>query len=336
MINSTSRRQNFKNHRYMRNIIIFKFVLIVSSTISSSALFGQISSSPDNSVNAIIGAPSGIPSGIDNNGGWSSTNAYWASPSIYRSSRTPNDGSGNFPFNQYGELMIQGTSHGNSYNKGISFLTWNGTSDLASIKLRIKENGYVGVGTTNPMAKLEILQDTEASDNALVISELGNSQKIYLHLAKNGTTEYGYFNLGGGTQIRGNGQLSTFDGRMAIATTSTGSHKLAVGGSIGAREIKVEATGWSDFVFENDYNLRTLEEVEQHINENGHLPEIPSETEVTENGINLGEMDAKLLQKIEELTLYLIEQNKQNKEQQERIEKLEKMNFELLKKLENK
>ncbi len=63
-------------------------------------------------------------------------------------------------------------------------------------------------------------------------------------------------------------------------------------------------TGRSDFVFENDYELRTLEEVEQHINEKGRLPEIPSETEVTENGINLGEMNAKLLQKIEELTLY--------------------------------
>ncbi len=106
-------------------------------------------------------------------------------------------------------------------------------------------------------------------------------------------------------------------------------------GSIGSREIVVESSGWSDFVFKSNYNLRTLDEVEKHINENGHLPEIPNEAEVNENGINLGEMDAKLLQKIEELTLYLIEQNKQNKEQQKRIEKLEKVNSELLKKLEN-
>lgn len=76
---------------------------------------------------------------------------------------------------------------------------------------------------------------------------------------------------------------------------------------------------WSDFVFENDYDLPTLEEVEEHIAENGHLPEIPSEAEVTENGINLGEMDAKLLQKIEELTLYLIEQNKEIKELKKEI-----------------
>ena len=68
-------------------------------------------------------------------------------------------------------------------------------------------------------------------------------------------------------------------GKLGIGTETTGSHELAVEGSIGAREIKVEASGWSDFVFENDYELRTLEEVEQHINENGHLPEIPSEAE---------------------------------------------------------
>ncbi|MDT3406988.1 UNVERIFIED_CONTAM: hypothetical protein QE387_001305 [Pseudacidovorax intermedius] len=65
-----------------------------------------------------------------------------------------------------------------------------------------------------------------------------------------------------------------------------------------------------------DYKLRTLDEVERHIAEKGHLPNIPSATEVEKNGINLGEMDAKLLEKIEELTLYSIEQNKQIKQLQ--------------------
>lgn len=112
-------------------------------------------------------------------------------------------------------------------------------------------------------------------------------------------------------------------GNVGIGTATTGSHKLAVEGSIGAREIKVETTIWPDFVFENDYELRNLDEVENYISENNRLPEIPSEAEVTENGINLGEMDAKLLQKIEELTLYLIEQNKEIKELKEKMEKLE-------------
>lgn len=108
-------------------------------------------------------------------------------------------------------------------------------------------------------------------------------------------------------------------GRVGIGTTTFGNHTLAVEGSIGAREIKVEANGWSDFVFENNYNLRTLNEVEDYIVKNKHLPEIPSEEEVNVNGINLGKMDAKLLQKIEELTLYLIQQNKRLDAQQKEI-----------------
>ncbi|MFS4457365.1 hypothetical protein [Maribacter sp. 2304DJ31-5] len=101
------------------------------------------------------------------------------------------------------------------------------------------------------------------------------------------------------------------NGSVSIATASTGSHKLAVGGSIGAREIKVEVGTWSDFVFYKDYNLPTLMEVEKHIQEKGHLKDIPSAQDVAQNGINLGEMNAKLLQKIEELMLYTIQQEKE-------------------------
>jgi len=112
-------------------------------------------------------------------------------------------------------------------------------------------------------------------------------------------------------RLIGNGNHYIQNGSLGIGTTATGSHKLAVEGSIGAREIKVMASGWSDFVFKKDYALPTLEEVEKHIAAKGHLENIPSEEEVLKNGINLGEMNAKLLQKIEELTLYIIEQNKE-------------------------
>ncbi len=128
----------------------------------------------------------------------------------------------------------------------------------------------------------------------------------------------------------------TNSGSVGIGTSTTGSHKLAVEGSIGARSIKVEIGDWSDFVFYDDYKLRPLEEVESFIAKNNHLPEIPSEDEVTKNGIDIGEMNAKLLQKIEELTLYMIEQNKQNQAQQTEIEELKRMNIELLQKLESK
>lgn len=102
---------------------------------------------------------------------------------------------------------------------------------------------------------------------------------------------------------------------------------------IKAEQVKVEnpaANGWADYVFKKDYKLRTLEEVEKHIEQKGHLPNIPSAKEVEKDGINLGEMDARLLEKIEELTLYSIEQNKKLKLQSEKVEKLEKLVEKLL------
>jgi len=109
--------------------------------------------------------------------------------------------------------------------------------------------------------------------------------------------------------------------------------KLDVNGTIRAKEVKIEATGWPDFVFTKDYRLPSLSDVEKHIKDNGTLPNIPSEQEVKENGIAVGDIQVKLLQKVEELTLYVIEQNKtiealkeENKAQNELIEKILKNN----------
>lgn len=82
---------------------------------------------------------------------------------------------------------------------------------------------------------------------------------------------------------------------------------MDVNGTIRAKEIKVESN-WADFVFRKDYKLPALEEVKKHIEEKGTLPGVPSESDVKVNGVNLGEVNALLLQKIEELTLYTIEQ----------------------------
>lgn len=94
-------------------------------------------------------------------------------------------------------------------------------------------------------------------------------------------------------------------------------------GKIHAKEVEVKANVWADYVFKKDYQLKSLDEVEKHIAENGHLPNIPSADEVLKNGINVAEMNSRLLEKIEELTLYSIEQNKQLKSQSDKIEKLE-------------
>lgn len=87
--------------------------------------------------------------------------------------------------------------------------------------------------------------------------------------------------------------------------------KLMVNGNIRAREIRVDNGNWPDFVFSKSYKLPNLFDVEKHIKEKGHLMDIPSAEVVKVNGVELGEMNAKLLQKVEELTLYLIDQNKQ-------------------------
>jgi hypothetical protein len=93
---------------------------------------------------------------------------------------------------------------------------------------------------------------------------------------------------------------------------------LTVNGVIHAKEVKVDLTGsLADFVFHPSYKLMPLNQVEQYVKTNSHLPEIPSATEVSKNGLSMGEMQNKLLQKVEELTLYVIEQQK-------RIEILEK------------
>lgn len=104
------------------------------------------------------------------------------------------------------------------------------------------------------------------------------------------------------------------NGSVGIGTTNTGSYKLAVEGKIVARtEVRVLDIGQSfpDYVFEKDYNLRPLSEVEKFIEANHHLPEVPTATEVASEGIDLVEMNITTLKKVEELTLYLIELNKQ-------------------------
>jgi len=76
-----------------------------------------------------------------------------------------------------------------------------------------------------------------------------------------------------------------------------------------AKEVEVTLTGWPDYVFEEDYSLRSLDEVASYIQENKRLPEMPSASQVTENGVNLGEINALLLKKMEEMTLYILQQN---------------------------
>jgi hypothetical protein len=105
----------------------------------------------------VIGASSqAFPKTDGTSNNWSTSGAFWAMPMIYRSARIPDNGTGTFPDNQYGELILQGTSHGGSYNKGISFVTWDGTGSDPAIRMRIQGDGKVGIGTTTPASSFEV------------------------------------------------------------------------------------------------------------------------------------------------------------------------------------
>jgi hypothetical protein len=108
------------------------------------------------------------------------------------------------------------------------------------------------------------------------------------------------------------------------ASVDVSDYMLIVKGGILAHQVRV-ATTWADYVFEDDYELRPLNEVECYIEENGHLPNVPSAKQVEEEGIEVGEMAKIQQEKIEELTLYLIEQDKQLAKQQNEIEELKAM-----------
>ena len=210
-------------------------------------------------------------------------------------------------------------------------------------------NGNIGIGTTNPQAKLDVTGPTRFTNGRLTQSgDMPNDNNAVF--TNTSTSGYGIYSKGGlGSRYAFHfenqaGESIIFgrgNGNIGIGTTNTNGWKLAVNGKIIAKEIKVE-TGWSDFVFYDNYKLPTLKQVEKYIKEKGHLKDIPSAEEVKENGIYLGEMDSKLLRKIEELTLYTIQQQKEIKKQAEKIENLELLNktlFELqsrLEKLESK
>lgn len=211
-------------------------------------------------------------------------------------------------------------------------------NELGNNTIINKKYGNVGIGTINPLAKLEVSNgnilvrnsanvDNESSImiaqsiNVGSIDTFGTSIRTITQSAGNNTYGMQFFTNESYMTNQTEKMRILGNGNVGIGETNP-TNKLDVKGTIHSQEVKVDMKDWSDFVFKKEYNLPTLQEVEKHINEKGHLENIPNEEEVLKNGINLGEMNAKLLQKIEELTLYVIEQNK-------RLDKVEKENADL-------
>jgi hypothetical protein len=197
--------------------------------------------------------------------------------------------------------------------------------------------GHIGIGTTSPGQRLTVqgvIRSQRSSSNYVNNFFVSGDGNCYMNYAGGSTSSRIGFQVDGGSKVSiyNNGNFVVHSGNLGIGYNDP-KHKLSVAGTISATEVKVSTTPNSDFVFEPEYQLRPLEEVDAFIRENKHLPDIPSAAEFKENGVGLGEMDNMLLQKIEELTLYVIEQKKElielrkeNNRQAERLKKLEDIN----------
>jgi hypothetical protein len=199
-------------------------------------------------------------------------------------------------------------------------------------RMRIMNTGYVGIGTTNPSQKLHVAESGAVIglfENITGTADVRLIVKNTLDQFQTGIDNIGgYFQLAGGTPLRTyiNGlerMRITAGGNMGIGTEDPGEYKLAVNGKIRAKKLIVE-TGWSDYVFADDYKLRSLSSVESFIKQNKRLPDIPSAKEVEKNGISVGENQALLLKKIEEMTLYMIAQQKEITQLRKDIQLLQK------------
>jgi hypothetical protein len=199
-----------------------------------------------------------------------------------------------------------------------AFKIFHGENSSSGLNLDI--NHKLGLGLDVPAGKMHIKYNSGTGNPHLMLEEASSTDGGRITFKNAGTTKFwdlwGYpdptnananFNiyysgLGNILSIQGNGNVG-------IGTT-TPDNKLDVLGVIRANEIIVE-TGWADYVFENNYALKDLNEVEKYINENKHLPNVPSAKEIQEKGAHVAELMTKMMAKIEELTLYTIKQQKE-------------------------
>lgn len=194
-------------------------------------------------------------------------------------------------------------------------LTFNETG--ISSRLFLKSGGNIGIGTINPSTKLEIVGTSKVGHEIGTFKLKSETANQFVYMGYDDMYSAGYIQSVKPGTSQQNLLLAPSGGNIGIGTF-TPTYKLDVCGTIRAQEIKVESVNGCDFVFKDDYKLMNLNRLEKFIKTNKHLPEVASEKEMAENGVNMKEFQMKLLQKIEELTLYTIEQNK-------KIQSLEKI-----------
>ena len=192
-------------------------------------------------------------------------------------------------------------------------------------------DGKVGIGTISPQAKVHITDATDlnlANGGHLILGQTSGYNLAFDNneiMARNNGAEAPMYLQGNGGDIL---MIPNESGTVGIGVTSNvflpDGFLLAVDGHIICEEIRVELSGdWPDYVFKPEYDLPTLSELERKIKEKGHLPGIPSANQIETHGIELGDMQKKMMEKIEELTLYMINADKQIKSLEEKLNALE-------------
>ena len=223
------------------------------------------------------------------------------------------------------QLVNHGTGPMNFYTNGVPrmAITGDGRVDIAS-SIRIGPSGAIsanwwefGLDDGATGTGIDFHGGSKLTDFTARIYRIAGDNSEF-QLVNNGTGPMSFYTSGVSRM------MITGGGNIGIGTPNPQS-KLAVNGKITAKEIEVTLQGWPDNVFEENYELKPLKEVENYISKHKHLPDMPSESEALENGVNLGEMQAKLLQKIEELTLYVIALEKKNDKFEQEISELREL-----------
>lgn len=208
-----------------------------------------------------------------------------------------------------GESRFNGSgwfARNNNGNEALAFsFGQNYEWDIPSVKVSVSDNGTNRVRWYSTRYGHVVTFQRESPIGVKNMMELGGSEGggHYLTMySDNGSTPQVVFHADGNSYIQGN---------LSIGSNDSKGYKFAVNGDALFTKVKVKGfNSWPDYVFQKSYRLPSLKELEQFIQLNKHLPGVPSANEVEKDGLDMGESQAVLLKKIEELTLYIIELNK--------------------------